>query len=143
MPGDKVQIINGVLFVNDRNVDSGLTLLNYYIAPARETQKLDEEFQKDINNAVPIGNSDSMRLRLNTAVYKERSIIGRLMVDTSIIPQSMTVFKHAWTVDNFGPLRVPAGKYFVLGDNRHESADSRILGFVDAKDYLGVVVKIF
>ena len=39
--------------------------------------------------------------------------------------------------DNFGPVTVPKGNLFVLGDNRDVSWDSRSWGFVPLKDVLG------
>jgi signal peptidase I len=39
----------------------------------------------------------------------------------------------------FGPVRVPAGSVFVLGDNRRDSADSRRFGAVPVDDVIGRV----
>jgi signal peptidase I len=37
----------------------------------------------------------------------------------------------------FGPVRVPAGSVFVLGDNRADSEDSRELGAIAVDDLIG------
>jgi signal peptidase I len=39
--------------------------------------------------------------------------------------------------DNFGPVTVPAGKIFTIGDNRDNSYDGRFWGFVDLKAVRG------
>lgn len=47
------------------------------------------------------------------------------------------------TRDNWGPIAVPAGQYFVLGDNRDESLDSRYWGFVPEADIKGKAALLY
>ncbi|MCL5022002.1 MAG: signal peptidase I [Nitrospirae bacterium] len=45
--------------------------------------------------------------------------------------------------DNFGPYIVPKGKYFMMGDNRDQSYDSRYWGYVDIKEIRGKSLVIY
>jgi signal peptidase I len=71
---------------------------------------------------------------VNSNSLKEGYIIH---TDKIIIPASVR------PRDNFGPLRVPKGSLFVLGDNRDASFDSRFWGFVELSKVKGRVTKIY
>lgn len=45
--------------------------------------------------------------------------------------------------DHFGPVTVPADAYFVMGDNRDHSLDSRFWGFVDSSKIKGEAFVIY
>ncbi|HXX82132.1 MAG TPA: signal peptidase I [Thermodesulfovibrionales bacterium] len=57
--------------------------------------------------------------------------------DTSLRPRGIE------PRDNFGPYTVPKEKYFMMGDNRDQSYDSRYWGYVDMRDIRGEALILY
>ncbi len=64
-------------------------------------------------------------------------VVARETLDT--LDHRIQIIPGEMAPRTFGPVRVPAGQYFVMGDNRDQSADSRYFGYVDADAILGRV----
>lgn len=52
-----------------------------------------------------------------------------------------SIYKKPWNVYNFGPVVLKVNEYFVLGDNRENSEDSRHIGIIKESQIIGKVIR--
>ena len=70
---------------------------------------------------------------------------SQLYVNGRAVAEPYVVHRNAAAeaTDNLGAVRVPAGKLFVLGDNRDDSEDSRYWGFVPVENVIGEPLLVY
>ena len=148
LPGDKVQLKNGVLFVNGNNADSRSNLYNHYMVTKPQDIKLVRALATVTEDAnapflIAVDYGDSLVANLTTTYVKQNQMHCRLFTDNNpwAAEQLARIWAEPWTMDNFGPVTVPKDSLFLLGDNRHNAYDSRFTGFVARSSFKGTVLK--
>ncbi len=64
----------------------------------------------------------------------------------TVLGKEYTIRKYAGITPSsryYGPIVVPEGQYFMMGDNRDNSADSRIWGFMPKENIVGEALVIY
>jgi signal peptidase I len=104
LPGDRIQMINGVLYINDKPVPK--VRVEDHVA------------------------TDGYGITTRTPQFRETLPNGKSYLVLDAEPDSQE--------DNTRAFVVPPGHYFMMGDNRDNSDDSRLaVGYVPAEDLVG------
>lgn len=142
---EMIEIKEGFIYINDSIFKPPYETQNLYLMSLDDFKNYKNEQGLSLPKDLPqyggkifVSITSSAYERLNAKIKLEK------IYDSPIISireyKVSEIVEPSWTNNNFGPVKIPLGKYFVLGDNRGNSLDSRIFGFLDSLDIIGVKI---
>ena len=100
-------------------------------APVAEEGNVVERFLRSLSSGLgvsPSGEKDYIKRIIGLPGETVEMRNGVVIVDGKKVPEATTTeggYLAERDPNDFGPVRVPAGEYFMMGDNRQNSSDSR------------------
>jgi signal peptidase I len=132
-------LVGDFLLVNKFVYDNGTPAIDRALLPRREIKRDDiivfkypNELAKDYVKRVIGLPGEKLEIR-NKQVYINDQPLSepyKVHSDTQVYAKN-GYYNYEDTIrDNFGPVTIPSGHLFAMGDNRDQSSDSRYWGFV-------------
>jgi signal peptidase I len=125
VPGDEIAYTNKQLTINGQSV-AKTAIPDFFDAD-------NMRYSKQFEEALPIGSTpaEMQKLRVHRLLNEERAPAFVSGIDNFAYKDNCT-----YNVEGF-VCKVPAGHYFMMGDNRDNSLDSRYWGFVPDQNIVG------
>jgi signal peptidase I len=125
VPGDKIAYLNKILTINGQPV-SKVAIPEFFDA---DNMRYSKQFEEDM----PIGSTptEMSELRRHRLLNDDKTANFVSGIDDFAFKENCT-----YSVEGL-ECTVPAGHYFMMGDNRDNSLDSRYWGFVPDKNIVG------